>query len=176
MRVLMNPPIRYTEDKETLWKRLKDGTIDCVVTDHAPHTMEAKSVGYPKAPAGMPGVETSLPLMLTHAINGKCSITEVVRWMCAGPAKVYGMQNKGSLLEGYDGDLALVDLQTHRTITDADTWTRVGWTPYNGMELTGWPVYTIVDGKVVHRRDAGGPLRGVPVASPGSVGRALEFS
>ena len=96
--------------------------------------------------------------------------------MCAGPAKVYGIQNKGSLLEGYDGDLALVDLQTHRTITDADTWTRVGWTPYNGMELTGWPVYTIVDGKVVHKRDAAGPLRGVPVASPGSVGRALEFS
>ena len=176
VRVLMNPPIRYTEDKETLWKRLKDGTIDCIVTDHAPHTLEAKSVGYPKAPAGMPGVETSLPLMLTHAMNKKCSVTDVVRWMCAGPAKVYGMQNKGSLIEGYDGDLALVDLQTRRTITDTDTWTRVGWTPYDGMELTGWPMYTIVDGKLVHKREAGGPLRGIPVASPGSVGRALEFA
>ena len=175
VRVLMNPPIRYTEDKETLWSRLKDGTIDCVVTDHAPHTLESKSLGFPKAPAGMPGVETSLPLMLTHAMNGKCSVADVVRWMCEGPARVYGMQNKGSLTEGYDGDLTLVDLHTRRTITDADTWTRVGWTPYNEMELTGWPMYTVVDGKVVHKRMAGGALRGVPVASPGSAGRALRF-
>ena len=175
VRVLMNPPIRYTEDKETLWSRLKDGTIDCVVTDHAPHTLESKSLGFPKAPAGMPGVETSLPLMLTHAMNGKCSVADVVRWMCEGPARVYGMQNKGSLTEGYDGDLTLVDLHTSRTITDADTWTRVGWTPYNEMELTGWPMYTVVDGKVVHKRMAGGALRGVPVASPGSAGRALRF-
>ena len=175
VRVLMNPPIRYTEDKETLWSRLKDGTIDCVVTDHAPHTLESKSLGFPKAPAGMPGVETSLPLMLTHAMNGKCSVADVVRWMCEGPARVYGMQNKGSLTEGYDGDLTLVDLHTSRTITDADTWTRVGWTPYNEMELTGWPMYTVVDGKVVHKRVAGGALRGVPMASPGSAGRALRF-
>ena len=175
VRVLMNPPIRYTEDKETLWKRLKDGTIDCVVTDHAPHTLESKSLGYPNAPAGMPGVETSLPLMLTHAVNGKCSVPDVVRWMCEGPARVYGMKNKGSLIEGYDGDLTLVDLQYRQTITDADTWTRVGWTPYSGMKLTGWPKYTIVDGKIVHKREVSGPLRGVPVASPGSAGRALQF-
>ena len=174
-RVLMNPPIRYTEDKETLWKRLKDGTIDCVVTDHAPHTLEAKSVGFPKAPAGMPGVETSLPLMLTHAMNGKCSITDVVRWMCEGPAKVYGMRGKGSLSEGMDGDLVLVDMENHRTFTDADTWTRVGWTPFNGMSLTGWPMLTVVDGQVVHSRDQGGSLRGNEVAMPGSAGRVLEF-
>ena len=82
---------------------------------------------------------------------------------------------KRQLIEGYDGDLTLVDLQTRRTITDADTWTRVGWTPYDGMELTGWPMYTIVDGRVVHKRRTGGALRGVPVASPGSAGRALQF-
>ena len=85
------------------------------------------------------------------------------------------MKNKGSLIEGYDGDLTLVDLETHRTITDTDTWTRVGWTPYDGMDLTGWPMYTIVDGKIVHKREVGGALRGVPVASSGSVGRALQF-
>ncbi|RAH15886.1 MAG: dihydroorotase [Methanobacteriota archaeon] len=175
VRVLMNPPIRYTEDRETLWQRLKDGTIDCVVTDHAPHTLESKSVGYPKAPAGMPGVETSLPLMLTHAMNGKCSVADVVKWMCEGPARVYGIQNKGSLIVGYDGDLTLVNLQKRWTITDSDTWTRVGWTPYSGMALTGWPMYTIVDGNVVHKRDPRGPIRGIPVASPGSVGRALRF-
>jgi dihydroorotase len=174
-RVLMNPPIRYTEDRDSLWGRLKDGTIDCVVTDHAPHTLEAKSVGFPKSPAGMPGVESSLPLMLTHAMDGKCSVSDVVRWMCEGPAKVYGIQNKGSLVEGHDGDLALVDLQTSRTFTDSDTWTKVGWTPYDGMDLVGWPSYTIVDGEVVHKREIDGPLRGIPMASPGSVGRALRF-
>ena len=174
-RVLMNPPIRYSEDKETLWKRLRDGTIDCVVTDHAPHTLEAKSVGFPNSPAGMPGVETSLPLMLTHAINGKCSVTDVARWMCAGPAKVYGIQNKGSLIEGYDGDLTLVDLETRRVITDSDTWTKVGWTPYDGMELTGWPMYTIVDGRVVHKRQPGGSLRGDSLSPAGSSGRVLKF-
>ncbi len=67
----------------------------------------------------------------------------------------YGIQKKGSLIEGYDGDLALVDLDTRRTITDEDTWTRVGWTPYSGIELTGWPMYTIVDGNVVHKREVG---------------------
>ena len=116
VRALMNPPIRYTEDRDTLWNRLKDGTIDCVVTDHAPHTLDAKSIGYPNAPAGMPGVETSLPLMLTHAIDGKCSVSDVVSWMCAGPAKVYGIEKKGSLIEGYDGDLTLVDLDTRHSL------------------------------------------------------------
>jgi dihydroorotase len=176
VRTLMNPPIRYTEDKNTLWKRLKDGTIDCVVTDHAPHTLEAKSVGYPNAPAGMPGVETSLPLMLTHAMDGKCSVSDVVRWMCAGPAKVYGMENKGSLIEGFDGDLTLVDLENRRTITDADTWTRVGWTPYAGMELTGLPMWTIVDGMPVHKRTPGGSFRGEAIGAPGCAGRALKFN
>ena len=175
VRALMNPPIRYTEDRDTLWKRLKDGTIDCVVTDHAPHTLESKSVGYPQAPAGMPGVETSLPVMLTHAMDGKCSVSDVVNWMCAGPARVYGMKNKGSLIEGYDGDLTIVDLETRRVINDSDTWTTVGWTPYAGRELTGWPMYTIVDGVVVHRRELGGELKGIPIALPGSAGRALRF-
>ena len=176
VRALMNPPIRYTEDKEKLWSRLKDGTIDCIVTDHAPHTLEAKSVGFPKAPAGMPGVETSLPRMLTHAKEGKCSISDIVRWMCAGPAKVYQIKNKGSLIEGFDGDLTLVDFENHRIIQDSDTWTRVGWTPYDGMELTGWPMYTIVDGNVVHKRDSGGALRGSSVALAGSTGRVLKFN
>ena len=176
VRLKMNPPIRYTEDRETLWKRLHDGTIDCIATDHAPHTLEGKALGFPKAPSGMPGVETSLPLMLTHADAGRCTIEDVVRWMCAGPAKVYGMQGKGSLIEGLDGDLTLVDMNTRRTITDADTWTRVGWTPLAGMELTGLPMWTVVDGVPVHQRVPGGDFRGKAIAAPGTAGRALRFA
>jgi dihydroorotase len=69
----------------------------------------------------------------------------------------------------------LVDLETNRTIQDADTWTKVGWTPYAGRSLTGWPIYTIVDGKIVHSRSRGEKLRGDIVASPGSTGRPLIF-
>jgi dihydroorotase len=124
----------------------------------------------------MPGVETSLPLMLTHSVEGKCSVSDIVKWMCAGPAKVYGIKNKGSLVEGFDGDLTLVDLENNRVIQDSDTWTKVGWTPYAGMELTGWPIYTIVDGNIVHKREIDGSLRGIPVTLPGSTGRLLKFN
>ncbi|MDP7002377.1 MAG: dihydroorotase [Candidatus Thalassarchaeaceae archaeon] len=175
-RLIMNPPIRYTEDREALWRRLKDGTIDCIATDHAPHTLENKALGFPKAHSGMPGVETSLPLMLTHAADGKCSIPDVVRWMCEGPAEVYGIQGKGQLREGMDADLVLVDMESRRSISDADTWTRVGWTAYEGIPLTGWPVCTVVDGTIVHSRTRDEPHRGEIMVEPGSVGRALRFA
>ena len=175
-RGLVNPPIRYEEDKEALWRRLHDGTIDCVVTDHAPHSLESKSVGYPGSPAGMPGVETSLPLMLTHAMNGRCKVRDVVRWMSEGPAKVYGMKNKGSLIEGNDGDLAIVDLDNWRIASDSETWTRVGWTPYDGMRLTGWPSFTVVDGEIIHLRESSDTLKGQSIGLPGASGRALTFS
>jgi dihydroorotase len=96
--------------------------------------------------------------------------------MCAGPAKVYGIKNKGFLKEGFDGDLVLVDLEKNRTISDSDTWTRVGWTPYAGRSLTGWPMYTIVDGNIVHRRDNDGSLRGFSQALAGESGRPLRFN
>ena len=113
--------------------------------------------------------------MLTHAAKGRCSVRDVVRWMSEGPASVYGMDKKGSLIEGHDGDLVLVDLENWRTVTDSDTWTRVGWTPYHGMEMTGWPSFTIVDGRIVHTRESGGNLKGRSVSASGSTGRALKF-
>ncbi len=174
-RLKMNPPIRYAQDRDTLWRRLKDGTIDCIATDHAPHTLENKALGFPAAHSGMPGVETSLPLMLTHALDGKCSVSDVARWMCEGPARVYGMKNKGRLEEGFDGDLVLVDLENSHTIQDADTWTNVGWTPLAGMELTGFPQLTVVGGIPVHGRGIGGSLRGEPFCESGEAGTALKF-
>lgn len=183
-RLKMNPPIRYTEDRDTLWRRLRDGTIDCIATDHAPHTLENKALGFPRAHSGMPGVETSLPLMLTHAMDGKCSVTDVVRWMCEAPADVYGMVGKGRLIEGGDADLTLVDLESRLTISDSDTWTTVGWTPLAGMELTGFPLLTVVGGNPVHARpqggrsdaNEGGSLRGEPLCQPGEAGSALIFN
>ena len=137
-RLKMNP-IRYQKDKQTLWNRLHDGTIACIATDHAPHTLESKAKGFPAAPSGMPGVETSLPVMLTHASRGACTIEQVVKWMSFNVAECYGMIGKGRLEEGYDGDITLVDMTTERMVDDANTWTTVGWSPFHGMKLVGWP-------------------------------------
>ncbi len=85
------------------------------------------------------------------------------------------MKGKGKLEVGYDADLVLVDMENSRIIRDSDAWTRVGWTPLAGMSLVGWPIYTIVDGQIVHSRQRGGQMRGAAVAAPGSAGRPLIF-
>lgn len=165
-RVQMNPPIRSREDNEGLWAGLREGLIDIIATDHAPHTLEEKGRAYPHSPAGMPGVETSLPLMLTQMVAGRCSLAEIQKWMCYGPAQAYRIPNKGKILEGWDADLTLVDIERVKPARDADMFTRVGWTPYDGRALTGWPLYTVVGGEVVY--DQGRIREGV-------LGKPLQF-
>lgn len=148
--VQMNPPIRTPADNQALWEGLRDGIVDFIATDHAPHTLEEKRSGYPRSPAGMPGVETSLPLMLTEMRAGRCTLAQIQKWMARGPAEAYGMVNKGRLLPGYDADLTLVDIDRYRPVRNEEMYTRVGWSPFAGRELTGWPVYTIVGGRVVY--------------------------
>ncbi len=147
--VQMNPPIRQPEDNEALWAGLKDGTIDFIATDHAPHTLEEKRQPYPKSPAGMPGVETSLPLMLTEMKAGRCDLSEIQKWMCYGPARAYRIANKGKIREGWDADLTLVDMDNAKPVRNEEMFSRAGWSPYEGRELVGWPIYTIVGGQVV---------------------------
>ncbi len=148
--VQMNPPIRTCADNEALWQGLHDGVIDFIATDHAPHTLDEKHAGYPRSPAGMPGVETSLPLMLTAMRAGKCRLAEIQRWMCRAPAEAYRIPNKGRLIPGYDADLTLVDVERYRPVRNEELYTRVRWSPYAGKELTGWPQYTIVGGRIVY--------------------------
>jgi dihydroorotase len=147
----MNPPIREKRHGVALWKALQAGLIDCIATDHAPHTREEKDKGYPQSPSGMPGVETSLPLMLNRANQGHCSLQDVVRWMCEAPARCYGMPGKGRLEAGADGDLVLVDMARRKTIENGKLQTKVNWSPYDGWTTQGWPVATIVGGHVVFR-------------------------
>ena len=172
-RLKMNPPIRYQKDKQTLWNRLHDGTITCIATDHAPHTMESKSKGFPGAPSGMPGVETSLPVMLTHASKGACTIEQVVKWMCYNVAECYGMIGKGRLEEGYDGDITLVDMTTERMVDDANTWTTVGWSPCHGKKLVGWPTLTVVGGVPVFERTSETGPKGSILVGEGETGSPL---
>ena len=146
--VQMNPPIRQPKDNAALWQALHDGVIDFIATDHAPHSMEEKKQPYSQSPSGVPGVETSLPLMLTHMKAGKCTLAELQKWMCWGPAEAYRIANKGKITEGWDADLTLVDIDAVRPARNQDMFTKVGWTPYHGWPLTGWPIYTIVGGYV----------------------------
>jgi dihydroorotase len=112
----MNPPLRSPHDNEVLWQALRDGVIDFIATDHAPHTLEEKAQEYPNTPSGMPGVETSLAVMLTSAMEGKCTVPQVVNWMSKAVAEAYGIPNKGAIAPGYDADLVLVDLNTYRPV------------------------------------------------------------
>lgn len=166
-RVQMNPPLRSREDNDALWAALNDGVIDFVGTDHAPHTLEEKDRGYPETPSGMPGVETSLPLMLTQMRSGRCTLAQIQKWMCHGPAAAYGIPNKGRIELGFDADLALVDLETARPVRNDELFTKAKWSPYAGWELIGWPLYTIVGGRVVYDR-AG--------IRPHVLGQALRFT
>lgn len=164
--VQMNPPIRSKEDQSALWQALHDGVLDFIATDHAPHTLEEKQQPYPKSPAGMPGVETSLPLMLTAMKVGLCNLAEIQKWMCYGPAQAYNIANKGKLLEGWDADLSLVDLDAEKPVLREELQTKAGWSPYEGRSLTGWPQYTIVNGQIAFQN---GEIQ------ENVYGRALEF-
>nr|MCS5537530.1 amidohydrolase family protein [Candidatus Poseidoniaceae archaeon] len=175
-RLKMNPPIRNDEDKDVLWRRIHDGTIQCIATDHAPHSLAAKSKDWPEAPSGMPGVETSLPVMLTHAVNGMCTIEDVVLWMSTNVTRIYGIDNKGVIAVGADADLVLVDMHNSMVVKDDNAWTKVGWNPFIGRELFGWPIMTLVSGTPVFERDLATDPKGSILVSPGQTGTALKMN
>jgi dihydroorotase len=145
----MNPPLRTQRHADSLWNALKDGIINCIATDHAPHTLEEKDQPFGKSPSGMPGVETSLALMLDRANRSLCTLQDVVNWMSESPAKLYRMRGKGRIEVGYDADLVLIDMSLKKTVTNGTLNTKVNWSPFHGMELQGWPVRTIVNGQTV---------------------------
>jgi len=148
-RIQMNPSIKTAADNEALWKGLREGTIEVIATDHAPHTLEEKQQPYPKSPSGLPAVENSLALMLDGVSRGLCRLEQVVSWMCTAPARIWDMRNKGALREGFDADLVLIDMNRVQTIHDAEQLTKSRWSPWNGLSLTGWPVRTWVRGQTV---------------------------
>jgi dihydroorotase len=134
--------------------------IDTLGSDHAPHTLEDKALAYPASPSGMPGVQTMLPILLDAVNAGSLTLERLVDLTSAGPARVYGVKRKGRIAVGYDGDLVLVDLKKRQTIRNENIASKCGWTPFDGMEITGWPVMTI--------------LRGYPIMQDGEVlGQAL---
>lgn len=160
---VMNPPIREEFHRLALWQALRDGVITCIGSDHAPHTLEEKSKAYPNVPSGMPGVQTTLPLLLDQVHKGAISLEEVALWTAQRPAQVYQIMGKGGLLPGLDADIALCDLTLTRALTKPLIRSKVGWSPWEDQPLTGWPRVTIVRGNIVYRDDE--PL-GEPLGQP----------
>ncbi|QXX73452.1 dihydroorotase [Methylovirgula sp. HY1] len=148
-RLQMNPPVRGPRHRDHIWYGLEQGIVDILGSDHAPHTLEEKAKPYPQSPSGMPGVQTLVPIMLDHVNAGRLSLARLVDLTSAGPARLFGIAGKGRVAVGYDADLTLVDLKKGVTITDAGMASRSAWTPYDGKPVTGWPVGTLVRGKVV---------------------------
>lgn len=147
----MNPPIRDAYHIAGLWRGIEHGVADVLGSDHAPHTLEEKARPYPASPSGMPGVQTLVPVMLTHVANGRLSLDRFIDLTSHGANRVFGIAGKGRMAEGYDADLTIVDLKAKHFLKHEDMATRSAWTPFDGMECTGKAVATIVRGRVVMR-------------------------
>jgi dihydroorotase len=145
----MNPPVRDAHHREGVWAGVTQGIVDVLGSDHAPHTPEEKAKPYPQSPSGMPGVQTLVPVMLDHVNAGRLTIERFVDLTSHGPQRLFGIARKGRIAAGWDADFTIVDLRRCETITNAQAGSRAGWTPYDGMAVTGWPVGTIVRGRRV---------------------------
>ncbi len=139
-KVQMNPPLRTQEDAEGLWRGIQHGIIDTIGSDHAPHTLEEKNKPYGLAPSGIPGVETTLSLLLNAHHQGRLTLAQIVRLMRERILEIFRLPP--------NDDYVLVDLNKVKKVEDRELKTRAGWSPYAGWELKGWPVYTIVKGRV----------------------------
>jgi dihydroorotase len=145
----MNPPVRDGSHRDGIWNGISQGIIDVLGSDHAPHTLEEKKKVYPASPSGMTGVQTLVPIMLDHVNAGRLSLARFVDLSSAGPARLYNIAMKGRIAAGYDADFTIVDLKRTETITNDWVASKAGWTPYDGVKVTGWPVGTFVRGRRV---------------------------
>jgi dihydroorotase len=161
----MNPPIREAHHREALWQAVHDGLIDVIGSDHAPHTRDEKEKTYPESPSGMTGVQTLVTILLDHVNAGRLTLERFVDLTSAGAARIFGIAGKGRIATGFDADFTIVDLKAKKRIENGWIASRCGWTPFDGMATTGWPVATIIRGQPIMRDGAlvaagqGRPLR-----------------
>ena len=159
----MNPPLRDRSHRERLWWGLERGVVDVLGSDHAPHTLDEKAKSYPATPSGMPGVQTLVPVMLDHVNAGRLTLHRFVDLTSAGPQRIFGIAGKGRIAVGYDADLTIVDLKAERVIADDWIGSKCGWTPFAGRRVRGWPVGTLVRGRLAMWEGELGQSQGRPV-------------
>ncbi|MDE2465192.1 MAG: dihydroorotase [Alphaproteobacteria bacterium] len=168
----MNPPIRESRHRDALWRAVEQGVVDVIGSDHAPHTRAEKEKTYPDTPSGMPGVQTLVTILLDHVNAGRLSLERFVDVTSTGAARIFGIAGKGRIVRGYDADFTVVDLKAKRRIENSWIASKCGWTPFDGMQTTGWPVATIIRGQVVMRdgalqtTGAGAPVRFLETLEP----------
>lgn len=159
----MNPPIRDRAHNDALWHAVSHGLVDVIGSDHAPHTLEEKAKPYPHSPSGMTGVQTLLPVMLTHVAQGRFSLSQLVDLCSTGPARIFGLARKGRIALGYDADLSIVDTKKKWVLSNNWIASRCSWTPFDGFSATGQPVHTLVHGTFAVRD---GAVEGAPCGQP----------
>ena len=160
----MNPPVRDARAQAGIWQGITQGVVDVLGSDHAPHTLEEKQKTYPASPSGMTGVQTLVPTMLDHVNAGRLTLERLVDLTSAGPARIFAIAGKGRIAAGYDADFTVVDLTRKETITNGWIASKSQWTPYDGKEVTGWPVGTVIRGRrVMWEGDLVTPSGGRPV-------------
>jgi allantoinase len=150
----MNPPLKKEPDVLALWRGLANGTIDMITSEHSPAEVDEKEVGWENiwaAASGVPSIETMLPIVLSEGVNkNRLRIETAAKVLSENPAKRFGLYpRKGHIAVGADADLVIVDLSMERKVKASDLHYKVGWTPYEGWALRGWPTTTIVRGRVV---------------------------
>ncbi|QCI66146.1 dihydroorotase [Phreatobacter stygius] len=168
----MNPPVREARHRDRIWHGIGQGIVDVLGSDHAPHTLEEKAKTYPASPSGMTGVQTLVPIMLDHVNAGRLTLERFVDLSSHGPSRIFAIAGKGRIAAGYDADLTIVDLKRKARIGNSWIASKSQWTPYDGLEVTGWPVGTVIRGRrvmwegdlvtpsggeAVRFQDAGGP-------------------
>lgn len=147
-----NPAVKTKKDKEGLWQALLDDRIDVIATDHAPHTLEEKSQVYTKAPSGGPLVQHTLQAMLECHKQGKISLEKLVEKMCHNPAKLFQIEKRGFLKEGYYADMVLVDLNAKETVSKDNILYKCGWSPFEGTTFSSSISHTFVNGNLVYNQ------------------------
>ena len=143
----MNPPIREERHQKALWRGVQSGVVTMLGSDHAPHTMEEKQKVYPNSPAGMPGVQTLLPIMLNHVHNQKLGLKKLVELLAINPHRFYNIKNQGLIQQGFKANLTVVDLQKKCKISQKWLAGKCGWSPFENKTVTGWPIAVLLNGK-----------------------------
>ncbi len=142
-----NPPIRSSHHRLALRQALKDGLVDVIASDHAPHTLEEKKRPYPKSPSGMPGVQTLVPLMLNEVNQGLLSLAHFTALMTESPRRIFGIEKKGRIEIGYDADLTIVDMKKRKIIEKDWLVSKCGWSIFEGRSVQGWVQGSILGGR-----------------------------
>ncbi|RLF06704.1 MAG: dihydroorotase, partial [Thermoprotei archaeon] len=151
---IMEPPLRTKRDLKALWKGIRDGVVDVVASDHAPHALSEKEVeDIWKIKPGIPGLETLLPLMLNAVMRNWITLAEMIKVLCINPAKIFRLKGKGLIKEGYDADITVVDFKVIRRIDSSRFKSKAKYSPFNGFEVKGWPTATIISGTIVAEND-----------------------